>query len=145
MTTDTMPSSNDRSENAARKRLLEVHRGLLRLHKQLLDSERAAYEQIHGRIQSPGAFLQLVINDPWFSWLRAMSELIVQIDELTDAKEPVQAGDANRILEQSRKLLAPDETGEGFAKRYFDALQRDPGVVMSHRETLEILREDVTG
>jgi hypothetical protein len=72
-----------------------------------------------------------------------MSELIVQIDEVTDAKEPVQAGDANRMLEQTRKLLVPNVTGEGFGKRYYDALQRDPGVVVSHKETLEILRGDV--
>jgi hypothetical protein len=143
MTTGAMSSFTHRSENIARKRLLELHGGLLRLHKQLLDSERVAYEQLHGRIPTAGAFLQLVINDGWFSWLRVMSELIVQIDEVTDAKEPVQPGDANRFLEQARNLLVPNATGEGFGKRYYEALQRDPGVVLSHKETLDILRGDV--
>src|SRR3982750_4360822 len=124
--------------NPARERLLQVHGALLRLHKALLDSERAQYELVHGRIASPGAFLQLVINDEWFTWLRVMSELIVQIDEVTDAKEPAQAGDANRLLEQTRKLLTPDEQGQGFTKRYFDALQRDPGIVVSHRAALDV-------
>ena len=129
--------------NPARDRLLALHGTLLRLHKALLDSERAEYEQVHGRIPSPGAFLQLVINDEWFTWLRAMSELIVQIDEVTDAKEPAQASDANRLLEQTRKLLTPDEHGHGFAKRYFDALQRDPGIVVSHKAALDVLQGDV--
>ncbi len=138
-----MSSSTDRSPNPARKRLLELHGVLLRLHKELLDAERVAYEQIHGRIASSGAFLQLVIHDAWFAWLRAISELIVQIDEVTDAKEPVKPGDANRILEQTRRLLVPDEDGEGFAKRYHDVLQRDPGIGIHHVETLRLLHGDV--
>jgi hypothetical protein len=138
-----MSSSTDRSPNPARQRLLDLHGALLRLHKELLDSERVAYEQIHGRIPSSGAFLQLVIHDAWFAWLRAISELIVQIDELTDAKDPVKPGDANRILEQTRRLLVPSQNGEGFAKRYYDVLQRDPGIVIDHAETLRVLRGDM--
>jgi len=56
-----------------RERLLALHSVLLRLHKALLDSERTTYEAVHGRILSPGAFLQLVIHNEWFTWLQAMS------------------------------------------------------------------------
>ena len=31
-----------------------------------------------------------------------------------------------------RLLLAASETGDGFSKHYFDALQRDPDVVLAH-------------
>jgi hypothetical protein len=127
----------------ARERLFALHSALLHLHKALLDSERAAYEAVHGRIPSPGAFLQLVIHDEWFSWLQAMSGLIVRIDLITEAKGGVVAADANRILEQTRELLTPDENGQGFAKRYFDALERAPGIAASHAATVELLRGDI--
>ena len=129
----------------SRGRLLSLHSALLRLHKAMLHSERAAYERVHGRIPSPGAFLQLVIHDEWFIWLQAMSGLIVQIDVVSDAKNGVIAADANRILERTRALLTPDENGQGFAKRYYDALERDPGIAASHAAALELLRGDIAG
>src|SRR6266702_2994986 len=54
---------------------------LLRLHKILLDSERAAYERDVARITSTGQYLNLVLEDPWFQWLRELSAFIVLIDE----------------------------------------------------------------
>ena len=129
----------------ARERLLELHSALLHLHKALLDSERAAYEAANGRIPSPGVFLQLVIHDDWFTWLQAMSGLIVQIDLVGDAKGGVVTADANRILKLTRELLTPDKTGEGFAKHYYDALERDPEIAASHAATLNLLRDDLAG
>ena len=131
--------------NTARDRLLSLHSALLHLHKALLDSERAAYEVVHGRIPSPGAFLQLVINDKWFAWLQAMSGLIVQIDMVSDVKGGVVTADANRILQQARELLTPDENGEGFAKRYYEALERSPEISAQHAAALELFRGDIDG
>lgn len=51
----------------------QLFRALLRLHKALLDDERVSYERVHGRIPSNGAFLQLVLGDAWFAWLRPLS------------------------------------------------------------------------
>ena len=72
----------------ARDRLLALHSVLLRLHKALLDSERTAYELVHGTIPAAAAFLQLLINDPWFQWLRPITTLLVAIDETLAAKKP---------------------------------------------------------
>ena len=47
--------------------------------------------------------------------------------------------DAERLIAQSWELLAPNETGAGFAKRYFEALQRDPDVVLAHARMRKIL------
>ena len=47
-------------------RLREVRLAILHLHKALLDSERIVYEQFHGRIQSNGEFLRLVLEHDWF-------------------------------------------------------------------------------
>jgi|SRR5579864_1448306 len=127
----------------ARARLVDLRRGLLRLHKALLDSERLTYERVHGRISSPGALFQLVIGDTWFEWLHRLSELVVQIDEMLDSDEPATAIDATRVIEQARMLLKPSEEGAGFGKRYYDALQRDPDVVLAHAAVKKLLRKGV--
>ena len=62
------------------ERLREVRLRLLDLHKALLEDSRAAYELDRGRIPTNATLLQLVINDPWFAWLRPLSETVVRID-----------------------------------------------------------------
>ena len=124
------------------QRLTGLRNGLLALHKTLLDSEQAVYDHDVKRIKSANELLQLVLYDPWFAWLHELSELVVLIDEALDAQEPPTGADAERFLAQARKLLAPDETGHGFQKRYFEALQRDPDVVLAHgrmRRTLDTI------
>jgi hypothetical protein len=125
-----------------RARLKGTRDGLLRLHKTLLDSERAAYERDVARITSTGQFLQLVLNDPWFQWLRELSQLVVLIDEALVAKDPRAAdADLERLMAQARAILVPDEAGNGFARRYFEVMQRDPGAVLAHRDMLKLMNE----
>lgn len=91
------------------ERLENARRGLLRVHAALLDEERIRYEREYDRIEGSGALLQLVIHDPWFAWLRPVSELIVQIDELLDDAGPAEPGLAEALLTQTREQLRPDE------------------------------------
>jgi hypothetical protein len=83
--------------------------------------------------------LNLVLHDPFFAWLHELSELIVMIDETLDADEPATAADAARLLAQARTLLTPVEAGNGFRGQYFDALQRDPDVVIAHGSAVKVL------
>jgi hypothetical protein len=118
----------------------EVRDGLLRLHKSLLDSERAAYERDVARITSTGQYLDLVLNDPWFQWLRQLSEFIVVIDETMARKEPpATAEEAAVLIAKARTILVPCEEGTGFARRYFEVLQRDANAVLAHRDMLKVL------
>jgi len=123
----------------ASHRLTDLRNGLLRLHKKLLDSERAYYERDIARITSSGQFLDLVLNDPWFAWLHELSELVVLIDETLAADEPATLTDADRLIAQARLLIAPAEAGRGFRKHYFEALQRDPEVVLAHADMRKLL------
>ena len=139
-------SSNNSSPDLTKQRLTDLRNGLLSLHKTLLDSERATYERDIARIGSSGELLKLVLYDPWFAWLHELSEFVVLIDETLDAmdekpgrREPPLSIDAERLIAQSRELLAPNETGTGFAKRYFEALQLDPDVVLAHGRMRKIL------
>ena len=114
----------------------------MHLHKALVDSERISYEKNLGTIPSANHFLQLLTNDPWFAWLHPISELIVAMDEALDAKfkTPLTAELADGLVKQTRTMLVASETGEGFPRHYFDALQRDPDVVMAHAEAAKWFR-----
>jgi len=125
-----------------RERLTRLREALLHLHKALVDSERISYEQNIGTIPSPNHFLQLLTSDPWFAWLHPISELIVTMDEALDAKTktPLTPELAAALVKQTSTLLVASETGEGFPRHYFDALQRDPDVVMAHAEAAKWFR-----
>jgi hypothetical protein len=122
-----------------KERLEEVRSALLTLHKSLVDSERVTYEKTVGAIRSPNQFLQLLTTDPWFAWLQPLSQLIVSMDEALDAKEPLTAATVDAAIKEANLLLSPSESGEGFAHHYFDALQRDPDVVIAHAEVMKLL------
>jgi len=130
---------SDPATGATHQRLTSLRNGLLKVHKTLLDSERARYERDIQRINSSGQLLSLVLHDPWFAWLHELSELIVLIDETLDGEEPASASEAGRLLAQARALLTPAETGQGFRQQYFEALQRDPDVVIAHGAAMKVL------
>ncbi len=125
----------DPAPDPARQRLAALRETLLTLHKALLDSERTSYEISHGPIASPAVFLQLLINDNWFAWLRPVTTLIVQVDEALAAKKPpATARDFELLIEDIRALLSPSRDVNEFWKRYSGAVQRDPGVAVLHEK-----------
>lgn len=124
--------------DAVRQRLQEIRNALLNLHKTLIDSERVSYEKTVGSISSPNHFLQLLTNDPWFAWLQPLSQLIVAMDEALEAKEPAADSDAEALIKQTSRLLVASEEGDGFSHHYFDALQRDPDVVLAHAKAAKL-------
>lgn len=122
-----------------KNRLEEVRQALLVLHKAIVDSERASYERTVGTIQSPNHFLQLLTSDPWFAWLQPLSQLIVSLDELEEEEAPLSAAVVDSAIKEARLLLTPSESGEGFSRHYFDALQADADVVLAHADLMKLL------
>lgn len=118
--------------------LRELRGALLRLHKSLLDVERAAFEKMFGRLTS-GELLQLVINHAQFAWLRRISELVVQIDEKLNGDEEAAEVEPRELLSQAH-LLFDSQVDEEFSTKYQAALQNEPAVVMAHAEVMKLLR-----
>jgi catechol 2,3-dioxygenase len=123
-----------------RGKLIELRGKLLHLHKVLLDDARTAYEMDRGSVGSVGNLLQLVINDPWFAWLHALSGLIVRIDEAVGREGGPIRVDATALTDQVEQLLTASEEGDGFPRRYFEALQRQPVVVLAHADVRRALK-----
>lgn len=114
---------------------------LLRLHKILLEIERISYEQVWGQVNR-GELLQLVISHTQFAWLHRLSELIVQIDELLQADEPLTSETIAAFMTDLRILLTPNELGDDFAIKYDAAFQRSPDVVLAHADVIALLSFD---
>lgn len=122
-----------------RKTIQDVRLGLLRLHKVLLDRERAVWEALNGEASS-GQLLQLVINHEQFAWLHAISELIVRIDETLESDAPVTEEGLEALLGDAVTLTTPAEQGDEYQQKYYAALQNEPDVVFAHREVRRLLR-----
>lgn len=133
-----MTSENELTAET-RQQLTAVRTVLLRLHKTLLDFERGGYERARGKIDNSYVFLQLVMSDPWFAWLRQLSELIVEMDELLAAKERPSESTARALIQQVSILLTPSEAGSEFQRKYFAAMQQSPEVVLAHSEFAAVL------
>src|SRR5215469_12831763 len=89
----------------ARKRLTELRDALLQLHKALLESEKISYEAAFGQISSPYHFLHLATQDPWFTWLMPVTQLIANVDEALDAKEPATDDGMEALVARAGLLL----------------------------------------
>lgn len=111
---------------------------LLKLHKSLIDHERELYEGIHGP-QSPGQFLNVLLEDEDFSWLRKFSMLIVEIDEMFDLKDGISSELVDANLSKIRELMDMKEDDEFFRAKYQFALQRFPEVVGLQSELRQII------
>lgn len=115
-----------------------ARRALADLHRTLLEVERIDYERLHGRL-SDGAFLDVVIKDPDFAWLGALTTLIVCLDELHAGAQGEVLG--TDCFAQIRKLLTPAAGGGEFNRKYEVILQRSPEVVVAHGAVMRALQD----
>lgn len=134
-----MPDDTAPASPADLERLRELRHALLALHKALLDDEQQRYEREHGRLESGGRLLQLLVSDPSFAWLRVLSALIVQIDERLDADEPLVTGDVKQLRDDVRTSITSNADGGDFQRNYARALQSSPQVVMLQGRVAQLL------
>ena len=120
-------------------KLNELRHALLTPHKSLLDDQQRRYEREHGRIESGGKLLNLLVSDPEFAWLRVLSALVVQIDERLDDEEPLTSRDLSVLRDEVRVAIAPNELGGEFQRNYARALQDSPHVVMLQGKVAQLL------
>lgn len=138
---DPYSNQGDSRDTPARQSLVALREALLRLHKTLLDMERREYEKEHG-VVTAGELFRLVVDDPQFSWLHNISEFVVRIDEALAGQTGVTETDSHVAIILARKIFAPSESGDGFQKKYFDAIQKDPSVVMEHAALVRLFSNE---
>jgi hypothetical protein len=112
--------------------LQQAAQALRALHRALVASVQVGFEKLHGRVRGPGALLQLVLDDPLFTWLRPMSLLITQLDELLDDEAAIDPQQLAEILSTLERWTSNRGEGGELAANYLALLQTDPDVVMAH-------------
>ncbi|HEX7859855.1 MAG TPA: hypothetical protein VF773_06005 [Verrucomicrobiae bacterium] len=112
---------------------------LIVLHKALIDSERVEYEKSFGPLETPQQFLKVLINDPWFAWLQPFSRMVVTIDEMLESEEPIPADEVKGLIGRARTLLEVREETDDSRRSYFEALQREPDVILAHAEVMKVV------
>jgi hypothetical protein len=136
------PFSSDSSDNStAREKLIALRNALLRLHKSLLEMERRDYQRENGFV-SVGELFRLVVDHEQFAWLHNISEFVVRIDEMLAGEEPIAQEYTQSSIALARKMFLPTESGDAFQKKYYDAIQRDPAVVMDHAELARLFSSE---
>jgi hypothetical protein len=112
-----------------RRDLEAVSRALQAVHRQVLEAEGAF---LPGR--SALDLLDRLIKDPEWAWLRALSTLIADLDEMLAGDEDVTANDAAAAAQRVRALVfGLGEPGdEAFLERYRPLLQASGALASAH-------------
>jgi len=120
--------------------MLEVRRKLLSLYSALIVAEQLTYERIHGRVGSTDELIQLVLHDPWFTWLCPILDLLLRIDQLLDDDAfDITQENVKHLVAEVRTLTHPSVEGDGFERAYYEALHRAPDVVLAHFQVTRVL------
>jgi hypothetical protein len=120
--------------------LKEARLQLLKLHKLLVDCERLAFEQKNGQLTS-GQFLNILINDQDFQWLKGFSTLIVEIDEMFDLDDGVSEEMIENQLAQMEKLLSLNDSEKEFKNKYTKVLQSNSEIQDKHEQLKKLLTD----
>jgi hypothetical protein len=120
------PDSPERAE--LRGALRDVSKALLPLHRALIDAAKDDYAFGIGPVK-PSQLLQLLNDDPFFAWLKPLTSLIVDIDEM--ARTDFEPSDVAAIAERIDRLFGA-KADEAFAAQYIPMLQRSVDVAVGH-------------
>lgn len=105
-----------------------LHQHLYGLHKSLLQVQSQEMEKILDKKLGPFDLWHLSLNDENFVWLRKISEIIVEMDELSEAKEQDPTL-YTKIKTDLKNLFFPDVKGQSdFDTRLTAALEKEPQI-----------------
>lgn len=131
-------NGHDTLTDETRGKLKNISGAFLRLHKVLLEAEKAKYEAVNGAIPNANVYLSLVLDDPHFAWLRKISSLIALIDEAASVRRPASETEANALINEAKILLNFQDGEEDFNNKFQTALQENKDAVLNYNEALNL-------
>jgi hypothetical protein len=129
-TADMMIRMNAEREHGAQLRTLSG--ALQEVHRSLMETAQYQYELASGPVRSRGELLDLLLHDEAFAWLRPLSGLIVEIDELAardPAPTPTETAAMGTLVQA---FTSSSDDPDAFGSRYVGLLTSEPRVAMSH-------------
>jgi len=134
----TMHTPDDPVRAQQRAALRETSKTLIPLHRALIEAAKADYAAATMMGTTPTQLLRLLTDDPFFAWLKPVTALIVDIDEM--ARVDFAPEDVAKIADRIDRLFGL--TGEAsFAEKYIPMLQRDVDVAIGHAALRQALRK----
>jgi hypothetical protein len=132
----TMHTPDDPVRAAQRAGLRDLWKQLLPLHRALIDAARDEYIATGADVAGPTHLLQLLNEDPFFQWLKPMTALIVEIDEMS--RTDFDRAQLDAMVARVREIFDGGAAGP-FGSRYLPLLQRDVDVAIAHAAIRQIL------
>src|SRR5512140_3922274 len=124
----TMHTPDDPARAKLRADLRELSKALLPLHRALIDAAKSDYGFAVEPVTGPTHLLRLLGDDPFFAWLKPVTALIVDIDEMV--RVDFGAEEAKTIAGRVDDLF--DGKAGDFTSHYHPILQRDVDVAIAH-------------
>ena len=125
----TMHTPDDEARAALRAALRDVSRHLMPLHRALIDVAKDDYAFAYGAVPQPTQLLGLLNEDPFFAWLKPVTALIVDIDEMS--RRDFEPAEVKEIASRLDRFFGPSPDPE-FAKQYVPVLQKSVDVAVNH-------------
>jgi len=122
----TMHTPDSPERAALRAALREVSKLLLPLHRALIDGAKEDYAFAVAPV-TPAKLLQLLNDDPFFAWLKPVTSLIVDVDEM--ARTDFEAADVVSIADRVDRLFGADAES-AFSSHYVPMLQRNADIAI---------------
>ena len=134
----TMHTPDDPARARQRAALRETSKTLLPLHQRLIQEAKNDYAAATSMPATPTELVRLLMEDPFFAWLKPVTALIVDIDEM--ARVDFETTDVARIAERIDRLFGAN-VESAFAEKYIPVLQRDVDVAIAHAALRQALRK----
>lgn len=106
---------------------------MARIHRVILESEISDLELKTGQPIGAHGRLQLLLHAPELAWLRAMSQMMAAIDEISFQKEPITPLQVRAIVVWVEDLFIK-ETNADFALQYRRLLTSTPDLMIEHSQ-----------
>ena len=126
----TMHTPDSPERAALRAALRDLSKTLIPLHRHLIEAAKSDYTFAYDKpVESPGHLLRLLGEEPFFAWLKPMTSIIVDIDEM--ARRDFEPQDAAAVAKRVEQLLS--------GTQYLELLQREVDVAMAHAALRKVL------
>lgn len=123
-----------------REHLREISSAMMKVHKVLMESEMETLELASGKIIPPTERLNILLNNPDFAWLRNLSRLIGDVDEIYFQKEVILERQLKDIMIRVHDLFSLENESE-FTYRYRKSLGTVPDLMMEHGRLKTVLKK----
>src|SRR5438552_6733917 len=106
----TMHTPDDAIRARLRDALRELSKALIPIHRVLIDTAKDDYAFGYRTVTNPSELVHLLREDPFFAWLRPLTGLIVDIDEM--ARTDFELADVKRIAARAERLFGATDPNE---------------------------------